>query len=116
MRNFLEDKSIHFLKADKGNCTVVMDKTDYDQKINTSHNVFNYATFVDEIENIHLDDNDIFVSFDVISLFTKVLVDETCAIVKIKLLADNQLASCTSLSVDEIVELLKLCLSSTCFQ
>ena len=43
-------------------------------------------------------------------------VDETCAIVKIKLLADNRLVSCTSLSVDEIVELLKLCLSSTCFQ
>ena len=42
-------------------------------------NVFNSATFVDEIKNIHLDDNDMFVSFDVISLFTNVPVDETCA-------------------------------------
>ena len=46
--------------ATEGNCTVVMHKTDYDQKINISHNVFNYATFVDEIQDIHLDDNDIF--------------------------------------------------------
>ena len=63
---------------------------------NTSHNVFNSATFVDEIKDIHLDDNDIFVSFDVISLFTNVPVDETCAIVKIRLLADNKLASCST--------------------
>ena len=82
----------------------------------TSHNVFNSATFVDEIKDIHLNDNDIFVSFDVISIFTNVPVDETCGIVKRKLLAENQLASRTSLSVDEIVDLLKLCLLSTCFQ
>ena len=43
-------------------------------------------------------------------------VDEACAIIKRELLADNQLASRTSLSVDEIVELFKLCLSSICFQ
>ena len=54
--------------ATEGNCTVVMHKTDYDKKINISHNVFNYATFVDEIEDIHLDDDDIFVSFDILSV------------------------------------------------
>ena len=83
---------------------------------NTSQNVFDSATCVDEIKDIHLDDSDISVKFDVISLFTNVPVDEACAIIKRELLTDNQLASHTSLSVDEIVELLKLCLSSTCFQ
>ena len=37
-----QDKSIHILKADKGNCTVVMDKTDYDQKINDLLNTSTY--------------------------------------------------------------------------
>ncbi len=58
------------------------------------------------------------VSFDVVSLFTNVPVDETCSIIKEKLLEDTNLHKRTQLhvSVEEIVELLKLCLSTTCFQ
>ena len=73
---------------------------------NTSHNVFHSPTF-------HLDDSDIFVSFDVISLFTNVPNDETCAIVKIKLLADNQLASC--IRVFQLMRLILLNCSSSAF-
>ena len=56
------------------------------------------------------------VSFVVVSLFTNVPVDETCNIIREKLLEDTNLHERTQLSVVEIVDLLKLCLSTTCFQ
>ena len=34
MKELKEDKDIVILKSDKGNCTVIMDRPDYDQKIN----------------------------------------------------------------------------------
>ena len=34
LKELKEDKDIVILKADKGNCTVIMDRPDYDQKIN----------------------------------------------------------------------------------
>ncbi len=33
VRNLRTDKSIHILKADKGNATVILNRTDYDKKI-----------------------------------------------------------------------------------
>ncbi len=33
VRNLRTDKSIHILKADKGNATVILNRTDYDEKI-----------------------------------------------------------------------------------
>ena len=33
MRNLRTDKSIHILKADKGNATVVLDRVEYDNKV-----------------------------------------------------------------------------------
>ena len=43
-------------------------------------------------------------------------VDETCEIIKCKLLDDANLHERTLLSMDEIIGLLKLCLTNTCFQ
>ena len=34
LKELKEDKDIVIFKADKGNCTVIMDRPDYDQKIN----------------------------------------------------------------------------------
>lgn len=82
----------------------------------TSHNVTNSSSLIKEIKNIHLDLNDILISFDVVSLFTNVPIDENLEIVKRKLLADTSLYSRTNLSVNEIIDLLKLCLSTTYFQ
>ena len=50
------------------------------------------------------------------SLFTNVLVDEACNIAKERLLLDNTLHLRTTLSPDNIYDLLKLCLFTTCFQ
>ena len=83
---------------------------------NTQHHVLNSSSFIQEIKDLHLGPNDVVVSFDVVSLFTNVPVDETCNIIKEKLLEDANLHERTHLSVEEIVELLKLCLSTTCFQ
>jgi hypothetical protein len=33
MRNLRADKSIHILKADNGNATVILDRLEYDNKI-----------------------------------------------------------------------------------
>ncbi len=33
VRNLRTDKSIHILKADKGNATVILNRTDYDKKM-----------------------------------------------------------------------------------
>ena len=38
LKELKEDKDIVILKADKGNCTVIMDRPDYDQKINAMLN------------------------------------------------------------------------------
>jgi hypothetical protein len=74
------------------------------------------TSFIKEIKDFHLDPSDFLVSFDVVSLFTNVPVAETCDIIKQKLLNDSSLHEHIELSVDEIIDLLKLCLSSTCFQ
>ncbi len=211
LKDLRHDSSIHILKADKGNATVIMNRTDYDGKVkeilststyrklkndptasterkvtkhllglrkseslsanlyrrlhpsastcpkfyglpkihkpdvplrpivasrgsptynlaqhltkilkplvgNTQHHVLNSSSFIQEIKDLHLGPNDVMVSFDVVSLFTNVPVDETCNIIRGKLLEDTNLHERTQLSVVEIVDLLKLCLSTTCFQ
>ena len=47
LKELKEDKDIVILKADKGNCTVIMDLPDYDQKINALLNYSDiYSKFV----------------------------------------------------------------------
>ena len=68
------------------------------------------------MEQIKLGENDILVSFDIVSLFTNVSVKEACIIAKEKLLLNSTLPQRTSLSPENIYDLLKLCLNTTCFQ
>ena len=49
-------------------------------------------------------------------MFTNVPVDEACNVAKERLLLENTLHLRTSLSPDNIFDLLKLCLSTTCLQ
>ncbi len=211
VRNLRTDKSIHILKADKGNATVILNRTDYDKKIlallntptykelkrdptasierkicsklselrkagilsqtlhdylrpsatvcpkfyglpkihkpnvplrpivasqgsptyvlakylaeilkpvvgKSEHHVVNSKEFVTKMEQISLSENDILVSFDVVSLFTNVPVEEACIIAKERLLLDSTLPQRTNLSPENIYDLLKLCLTTTCFQ
>ena len=211
LRNLRADKSIHILKADKGNATVILDRLEYDNNIlallntstykelkrdptanierkicsklsgfkkagilsqtlhnclrpsatvcpkfyglpkihkpnvplrpivasigsptyalakylaeilkpvvgKTEHHVVNSKEFVTKMEQIRLGKNDILVSFDVVSLFTNVPVEEACNIAIERLLSDITLSQRTNLSPENVHDLLKLCLTTTCFQ
>ena len=204
MRNLRADKSIHILKADKGNATVVLDRVEYDNKVlallnsqtykelksdptakirrkicsklsdlkksdmlsqkvydhlrpsatvcpkfyglpkihkpdvplrpivasqgsptynlakylaeilkplvgKSEHHVVNSKEFITKIEQTKLDEDEILVGFDVVSLFTNVPIDEACNIAKERLLLDNTLHLRTTLSPENIYDLLKLC-------
>ncbi|XP_064458887.1 uncharacterized protein LOC135369161 [Ornithodoros turicata] len=78
--------------------------------------VKNSAEFCELIRDIRIDDGDVMMSFDVISLFTNVPIDVALSVVRTKLRADVDLEDRTDLSVEDILELLKLCLGQTFFQ
>ena len=55
------------------------------------------------------------VSLDVLSLFTKVPTDETLAMVRNKLTADPLLEEHTCIPIDNLMEMLTLCVETTYF-
>ena len=77
---------------------------------------FFFENFFLKIEQTKLDEDEILVSFDVVSLFANVPVDEACNIAKERLLLDNTIHRRTTLSPENIYDLPKLCLSTTCIQ
>ena len=60
-------------------------------------------------------DDEVMVSFDVVSLFTAIPVNKACNYIKKKLEDDNSLSSRTKLDIDEIVSLLTFVLSNNYF-
>ena len=82
----------------------------------TQHNVSSSSQLVEITRNLTLQPTDIFVSFDLVSLFTNVPTTETCLLVKERLGQDLSLDDRTSLSPDQIHDLLLTCVSSSCFQ
>ena len=77
--------------------------------------VNNSSHFVNIISQIHLEDNDLLVSFDVKSLFTRVPINDALIIIKDRLLSDSELDNRTTMSPHEICILVELCLKSTFF-
>ncbi|XP_068735283.1 uncharacterized protein [Montipora capricornis] len=179
LQDLKKDETRILMKADKGNCFVVLDKSDYDSKMdsllsdliplnrklhstdaippairgsikhhkqgnpvrpivsfigsalyNTSKfltdilsplqnsngfSVPNSAKFAEEISNVDIQDDEVMLSFDVVSLFTAIPVDKACDYISNKLLKDNSLPSRTSLDSNEIISLLKFILSNNYF-
>ncbi|XP_064485960.1 uncharacterized protein LOC135398489 [Ornithodoros turicata] len=150
LKDLRNDDTIVILPADKGKATVILNRDDYDSKMESilqdrshfselsgapSYNVSkflaellaplmykndrsvkNSAEFCELIRDIRIDDGDVMMSFDVISLFTNVPIDVALSVVRTKLRADVDLEDRTDLSVEDILELLKLCLGQTFFQ
>ena len=76
------------------------------------YSVANSLQFSKESSDIKIDDNEVLVSFDVVSLFTAIPVDKACEYMKKKLEQD---ASRTNLDIDGITTLLQFTLSNNYF-
>ena len=67
------------------------------------------------VQSMCLDDGETMVSFDGVSLFTKIPVDLALRVAQHRLESDDTLPDCTGFGVEEIMSLLSLCLSATYF-
>ena len=76
----------------------------------------NSTHFASDAHTMEIEDGDLLVSFNVVSLFTQVPIDEALKVIEQRLKEDETLMDRTSISVEEICELTKLCLKSTYFQ
>ena len=82
----------------------------------TSSFVKNSTDFAKTIRQLRVDEKDMFVSFDVVSLFTKVPITEALTVVSHLLRKDSTLNDRTAIPTDTICSLIELCLRSTFFQ
>ena len=71
--------------------------------------------FVEAMRGIKVQDDEVMASYDVLSLFTNVPVDESVHIIRSKLQDDETLEDRTPLSPNRVAELLELCQKSTYF-
>ena len=72
--------------------------------------------FVERLQQIPLEEDDRLVSFDVVSLFTKVPVDEALQVIALQLHEDPTLAERTTIPAEDLCSLIQLCLEVTYFQ
>ena len=78
--------------------------------------VRNSADFTNQIHHISFQETDIMASFDVVSLFTKIPVDEALHVISQRLQQDDTLKDRTSIPIPDLCALVELCLKSTYFQ
>ena len=79
----------------------------------SDHHVRNSQHFVQFVNTQKLRDTEVLVSFDVVSLFTRVPTTRAIQVTRERLLGDLSLSDRTSLTVEDICSLLKLCLEAT---
>ena len=79
----------------------------------SDHHVRNSQHFVQFVSTQKLRDTEVLVSFDVVSLFTRVPTTRAIQMTRERLLGDSSLSDRTSLTVEDICSLLKLCLEAT---
>ncbi len=81
----------------------------------TTTHVHNAATFCDEIKRFTIDDVEVIVSYDVVSLYIKVPIHQALDVIQQRLDNDTELSKLTQLSPSDLIELCLLCLRSTVF-
>jgi hypothetical protein len=82
----------------------------------TNSFVKNSEHFVHLIKGINLHDQDILISFNIVSLFINVLVEEVLQVTKDKLCMDSTLLERSPLQVADVMQLLEVCMKTTYFQ
>ena len=82
----------------------------------TPHHLQNSADLVNTLSQIRVDEDESLISFDVSALFTSVPVEESLILIYEKLAADPSLADRTSLSPQQVTDLLRMCLTTTYFK
>ena len=83
---------------------------------NTNRHVKNSAEFANIIRDAQLDETDYLFGFDVVSLFTRVPLDEALQVIANQVQNDPTLEERTSIPAEDILTLTELCLRSTYFQ
>ena len=72
--------------------------------------------FCEQMKNVKLEEGDELLSFDVVSLFTSIPVDLAIQVAADVLFNDETLLDRSTIPVDDIVDLLDFCLSTTNFK
>ncbi|XP_072046597.1 uncharacterized protein [Amphiura filiformis] len=72
----------------------------------TEHHVKNSKELAEDLSGVCIEDNEIFNSHDVVSLFTNTPIKEALDVVKKRLIEDKDLKLRTKLKVEDIIELL----------
>ena len=76
----------------------------------------NSAQFATDVYEMAVDDRNLMVGFDVVSLFTKVSIEEALGMIKQWLNEDETLLDRTPLEIEDMCALTELCLRSTYLQ
>ncbi|XP_071956841.1 uncharacterized protein [Antedon mediterranea] len=82
---------------------------------NTTHSINNSKELATELKDLHVSPNQTFVSFDVVSLFTKTPTEKSLEIIHECLRADKTLQTRTKLKVEDVMELLSLVMNTAYF-
>ena len=82
---------------------------------NTIHHVVNSKQLAEEMTSVFVEEDYIFNSHDVVSLFTNTPIEKCLEIIKDRLENDNTLNNRTKLTADDIIELLQFVLTTTYF-
>lgn len=72
--------------------------------------------FVNQIHQISLEGTDVMASFDMVSLFTRVPLDDALLVISQRLQQDDTLKDRTSIPIPDLCAVVELCLNSTYFQ
>ncbi len=81
----------------------------------SEHSIKNSREFVQKVRFVIVLDDKTITSCDVVALFTCIPIKDAVQVVRERLTNDKTLGDTTTLSVDQICELLELCLSTTYF-
>ena len=82
---------------------------------NNNHQILNSREFAEDIKKIKLEEGECIMSYDVAALFTSIPVKPAIEVVKKKLEQDTELHQKTTMSTQNILDLLEICLCNTYF-